>query len=69
MKAIQGMLRHSSLSITSDTYTSLFNDEGFAVAEQLASVVPRAVAIGGASKTPGPRSVPAGRPMGHEPES
>jgi len=28
MKAIQGMLRHSSLSITSDTYTSLFNDEG-----------------------------------------
>jgi hypothetical protein len=45
-----------------DTYTSLFADEGHAVAEQVASVVPRAVAVGEASETPGPSSVPAGRP-------
>jgi hypothetical protein len=62
MKAIQAMLRHSSLAITADTYTSLFADEGHAVAEHVASVVPRAVAVGEASETPGPSSVPAGRP-------
>ena len=69
MKAIQGMLRHSSLSITSDTYTSLFNDESFAVAEQMASVMPRKVVDGDASETPVPRSFPAGSPMGHKPKT
>jgi hypothetical protein len=54
MKAIQAMLRHSSLAITADTYTSLFADEGHAVAEQVASVVPRAVAVGEASDRPVP---------------
>jgi hypothetical protein len=44
------MLWHCSLAITSDTYTSLFADEGHAVAEQVASVVPRQVAVGEASK-------------------
>jgi hypothetical protein len=38
MKAIQAMLRHSSLATAADTYTSLFADEGHAVAEQVASV-------------------------------
>jgi integrase len=62
MKAIQHMLRHSPLGITADTYTSLFADEGHEVAEAIANVVPRQVAVGEASETPGPSSVPAGRP-------
>jgi hypothetical protein len=53
VKAIQAMLRHSSLAITADTYTSLFADDGHAAAEQVASVVPRAVAAGEVSETPG----------------
>jgi integrase len=59
MKAIQAMLRHSSLGITADTYTSLFADEGHAVAEAVASVVPRKAVAGEASETVGPHSVPA----------
>jgi integrase len=67
MKAIQSMLRHSSLAITADTYTSLFADEGHQVAEAVASVVPRKAVAGGPSETPGPSSVPAGRPKGLRP--
>jgi hypothetical protein len=33
VKAIQAMLRHSSLAITADTYNSLFADDGHAAAE------------------------------------
>jgi integrase len=67
MKAIQAMLRHSSLAITADTYTSLFADEGHEVAEAVAAVVPRKAVAREASETPGPRSVPAERPKGLRP--
>jgi hypothetical protein len=52
VKAIQAALSRSSLAITADTYTSLFADDGHATAEQVASVVPIAVAAGEASATP-----------------
>jgi integrase len=64
IKEIQEMLRHSSHAITADTYTSLFDEGSRAVAEAVASVVPRKVAVGETSETDVPRSFPAGRPMG-----
>lgn len=67
MKAIQAMLRHSSLAITADTYTSLFADEGHAVAEAMTNVVPRKAVAGGASETPGPSSIPGRKPKGFRP--
>jgi Phage integrase family len=64
MKGIQAMLRHSSQAITADTYTSIFDEESREVAEAVASVVPRKVAVREASETDVPRSFPAGNPMG-----
>jgi hypothetical protein len=41
MKDIQALLRHSSLTITADLYTSVFEDLAAGLAEQMARVVPR----------------------------
>lgn len=42
LKDIQEMLGHSSITITSDTYTSLLPEAGLAIAEATARLVPRA---------------------------
>ncbi|MBD0746028.1 tyrosine-type recombinase/integrase [Streptomyces sp. CBMA152] len=41
LKAIQEMLGHSSITITADTYTSLFPEADLAIAEAAARLVPR----------------------------
>jgi integrase len=41
MKDIQALLRHSSLTITADLYTSVFEDLAAGLAEQMARAVPR----------------------------
>jgi integrase len=41
MKDIQALLRHSSLTITADLYTSVFEDLAADLAEQMSRVVPR----------------------------
>jgi integrase len=41
IKAIQAMLRHANLSITADTYTTVLHESQAALAEGIASVVPR----------------------------
>lgn len=61
------MLRHSSHAITADIYTSVVEDDDRAVAEAMSTVVPRRTAVGEASETGGPRSFPAGNPMGLRP--
>ncbi len=55
MKDIQALLRHSSLTITADLYTSVFEDQAAQLAEDMARVVPRlrAVASGDAAGTDG----------------
>jgi integrase len=42
LKDIQGMLGHSSITITADTYTSLLPEADLAIAEAAARLVPRA---------------------------
>jgi len=60
MKAISAMLRHASLAITADTYTSVFADQAAALAENIASIVPRLrrAAGGDPAQTSGPTTVP-----------
>jgi hypothetical protein len=41
MKDIQALLRHSSLTITADLYTSVFEDQAAQLAEDMAKAVPR----------------------------
>ncbi|WP_370462437.1 site-specific integrase [Nocardiopsis sp. FR6] len=53
MKVVQAMLRHSSVTITSDTYTSVVPEVAKRAAEASASVVPRRRAVGGTPRTPG----------------
>jgi hypothetical protein len=58
LKAVQEMLRHSSLSITAETYTTIFS----AMADAMVDVVPRKVAVGKAVETDIPTTFPQGRP-------
>ncbi|MFI5620755.1 tyrosine-type recombinase/integrase [Streptomyces sp. NPDC051567] len=64
LKDIQEMLGHSSITITADTYTSLFPEADLAIAEAAARLVPRARPITesqpqpDAAEEPGPESVP-----------
>ncbi|YCK35130.1 tyrosine-type recombinase/integrase [Actinomadura sp. ATCC 39365] len=62
MKTTSAMLRHSSLSITSDTYTSVLPELARAAAEASVSLVPRAVVVGDPSETDGLPSVSPIRP-------
>ncbi|WP_424536696.1 tyrosine-type recombinase/integrase [Sphaerisporangium viridialbum] len=63
MKIVSAMLRHSSLSITADTYTTVMPEVAHEAAEAIAALVPRKVAVGEASETAGPPSVsPVGLP-------
>jgi hypothetical protein len=41
MKAVQAMLRHSSMAITADTYTSVLPEVAADIAEKIAAIVPR----------------------------
>jgi integrase len=64
MKTTSAMLRHSSLAITSDTYTNVLPELAREAAEASVSLVPRAVAVGGPSETDGLPSVSPIRPSG-----
>ncbi|MER5647313.1 site-specific integrase [Streptosporangium sp. NPDC002524] len=61
MATIKAMLRHSSITITADTYTSIMPEVAREAAEAIAALVPRKAAVGespeGPSRTPGPPSV------------
>jgi len=46
LKAVQNLLGHSQISITADTYTSLFEDTEREAAEAAAALVPRAARTG-----------------------
>jgi integrase len=60
MKVISAMLRHSSTTITSDTYTSILPDVAREAAEAVAAMVPRKVVGGGSPRTYGlPSDSPA----------
>jgi integrase len=54
MKTISELLGHSTVSFTADRYTSVTDEVGFAAAESLAAIVPRAVpdAAGSAAVCP-----------------
>lgn len=54
MKAISHMLGHSSLSITADTYTSVFEEADAELAESMRHVVPRSRAVGDSTRTDAP---------------
>jgi len=41
MKTVQAMLRHSSITITADTYTSVLPELATSAAEKTAAIVPR----------------------------
>ena len=43
MKTVQHMLRHSSITITADTYTSVLPELARGAAEKTAAIVPRRV--------------------------
>lgn len=58
MKYVSAMLRHSSIGITSDIYTTVLPEVARSAAEASVSLVPRKVVVGEASKTGGPPSVP-----------
>lgn len=71
LKDIQEMLGHSSITITSDTYTSLLPEADLAIAEAAARLVPRARAasentvpegesLSDDGEKPGPESLPDG---------
>ena len=53
MKTVQAMLRHSSITITADTYTSVLPEVAKRAAGAAAAVVPRKRAIGDRPHTPG----------------
>ncbi|MGW2217799.1 hypothetical protein ACWCSD_22650 [Nonomuraea sp. NPDC001684] len=53
MTTTSRMLRHSSLSITSDLYTTVLPELAHAAAEASVGLVPRAVPVGDASPTRG----------------
>ncbi len=62
LHTIKEMLRHSTITLTSDTYTSLLPEVDRAVAERAARIVPRARPIGGGGApglTPGSQGLPA----------
>jgi hypothetical protein len=59
MKVVQETLGHSNLSITSDTYTSVFPTVAAEAAEAAAALIPRAVA-GPVVHTPSTRGASAG---------
>src|ERR1022692_2627549 len=65
MKAVQTLLRHSSLAITADTYTSVFDEETGDVAERMSQIVPRKAAAVGASGTARLPSGSRGRTNAH----
>ncbi|GAA1034229.1 tyrosine-type recombinase/integrase [Amycolatopsis albidoflavus] len=54
MKVVQRMLRHSSITVTSDTYTTVLPQVAFAAAEATAAIIPRqsARSLGLASGSP-----------------
>ncbi len=60
IKAIQAMLPHASHSITADTYTTVLQESQSALAEGMASIVPRLRAVGDSGTTPGPTTDPPG---------
>lgn len=62
MKTTSSMLRHSSLTITSDLYTTVLPELAHAAAEASIALVPRAVAMGGLSRTGGLPTVSQGEP-------
>jgi integrase len=41
MKVVQRMLRHSSITVTADTYTTVLPQVAFAAAEATAAIIPR----------------------------
>jgi integrase len=43
MKTVQAMLRHSSITITADTYTSVLPELALNAAEKTAAIVPRRI--------------------------
>jgi len=43
MKTVQAMLRHSSYTITADTYTSVLPELATTAAEKTAAIVPRRI--------------------------
>jgi integrase len=45
MKVVQAMLRHSSITVTADTYTSVLPDLARNAAEQAAAIVPRRATV------------------------
>jgi integrase len=57
MKAVQAMLRHSSMAITADTYTSVLPEVAADIAEKIAAIVPRQAAAG---EAPGTAGLPSG---------
>ncbi|GAA3738031.1 tyrosine-type recombinase/integrase [Spinactinospora alkalitolerans] len=60
MKVVQAMLRHSSITITSDTYTSVLPEVAHEAAEASAALVPRAASGG----TPSTLGLPTGSQSG-----
>lgn len=61
LHTIKETLRHSTITLTSDTYTSLLPEVDKAAAEAAARLVPRArpaVAVGGVGSTAAPASLP-----------
>ncbi|MEU8248949.1 tyrosine-type recombinase/integrase [Nonomuraea sp. NPDC048916] len=58
MKYVSAMLRHSSIGITSDIYTAVLPEMARSAAEASVALVPRKIALGEASETGGPPSVP-----------
>jgi hypothetical protein len=62
MKDIQALLRHSSLTITADLYTSVFEDLAAGLAEQMARAVPRQRAAGDWRPTDEPTMSPLSGP-------
>ncbi|WUV56489.1 tyrosine-type recombinase/integrase [Amycolatopsis sp. NBC_01480] len=56
MKTVQNMLRHSSITVTADTYTTVLPEVALAAAEATAKIIPRTATrrlglVSGASPT------------------
>lgn len=60
MKLVQALLRHSSITITSDTYTSVLPDVAREAAEAAVALVPRAAAVGDSGTDGLPSASPEG---------
>lgn len=72
LHTIKETLRHSTITLTSDTYTSLLPEVDKAAAEAAARLVPRArpaVAANGSSSTAAPASLPHKAPNDEAPRS